>query len=162
MLLTHTTKESNYSSLKFLNVKLTLRTCCLVLITLLLASYAGMGLGILPGVPFPMKATSGVMAVGHAPETQPESPPSLSLGDDYQGGKIGYILQPGDPGYDAMKIKALVVGTPLSSNGPWATTWNLTTNVKDTTLGAGPSNTTSLVSLMGQGDYAAYNMDTLT
>lgn len=88
---------------------------------------------------------------------------ALTLGQDFQGGKIGYILQPGDPGYDSSLVKGLIVAPELTA-APWAIPpYEYTpTNVTTDGLGEGAANTTALVNLMGPGDYMAFKIDTST
>ena len=88
-----------------------------------------------------------------------------TLGATYEGGTVGYILQAGDPGYDASLVKGLIVG-PLNSLPitPWAIDpylFNLT-NVTSPSFGTGAANTAALVNLMGPGNYMAYKIDTAT
>ena len=90
---------------------------------------------------------------------------ALTLGQDFQGGKIGYILQPGDPGYDPAVTKGLIVGPKdLLTETNWATSqyWFVATGVTTDGLGVGADNTTALVNLMGPGNYIAYQIDTAT
>ena len=63
----------------------------------------------------------------------------LVVGDDFQGGKLAYILEPGDDGYDAT----------------WSNVTNMVTNATTKTIGWGSKNTNTIVGLQGTGDYAA-------
>jgi hypothetical protein len=81
----------------------------------------------------------------------------LSVGDIYQGGIIGYILQSGDPGYDENVQHGLI--TPLgdqSSGIEWFVGSSYTsTGATATALGTGNENTIRIVNSQGAGSYAA-------
>lgn len=80
----------------------------------------------------------------------------LAVGQSYQGGKIAYILQAGDPCYIAGQIHGLIAAPPSQStntNAPWS---NSLTNIgTSTALGSGNTNTIAIVTNQGSGSYAA-------
>lgn len=83
----------------------------------------------------------------------------LSIGADYQGGKIGYIYQNGDNGYVPGEFHGIIV-TP-TDYGSWSWGCNLTGIVAfGTTLGYGKVNTEKIVQACPQEGAArvAYNV----
>lgn len=87
---------------------------------------------------------------------------NMSIGMDYRGGKIAYIFQLGDPGYDANVPHGLIYATSDQSTSiVWISGGNTqTTSVPGgtfTTLGTGSANTNNIIA---QAEAAGNNNET--
>jgi hypothetical protein len=88
-----------------------------------------------------------------------KKPTVLIAGQSYGGGKVAYILVPGDPGYSAGETHGLIAATSDQNNGS-SVSWsvngtNITTGATGTAIGTGLFNTTKITSIQGAGSYAA-------
>jgi hypothetical protein len=91
-------------------------------------------------------------------------PPTINIGDVYGGGKLAYLLQSGDPGYDPNVAHGLIAanadgnsGLFIGWNSPNDQYANHTTGAIATALGTGFANTTAIITAHGgMGNYAAY------
>ena len=78
------------------------------------------------------------------------TPVFYTVGQSALGGKIAYILQPGDPGYDANVQHGLVAATSDQSTSIFW--WNgsyVTTGATATAIGTGLANTNTIIAVQG-------------
>ena len=82
--------------------------------------------------------------------------PILTVGQIYQDGILAYILQQGDPGYDANVQHGLIAAPYDQSTGiEWDNGSNIATGAAGIAIGTGNANTNTIVSIKGAGSYAA-------
>ena len=78
-----------------------------------------------------------------------------AIGDNFQGGKVAYVLQSGDAGFDP-NVQHGIIAAPSdqSNSAPWSLTLT-STGATSQAIGSGQSNTNVIVTDQGAGTYAA-------
>jgi len=80
----------------------------------------------------------------------------LAVGDPYQGGKIGYLLQAGDQGFDAKVQHGIIVApAELSDGSEWGCAETVIAGSDGIAIGTGNQNTRDIVAGCTQAGIAA-------
>jgi hypothetical protein len=114
--------------------------------------------GLIPNTIYHVRAyATNVLGIGYGEELIFKTQPLLSIGDTYQGGRVGYLLKSGDAGYNPDVIHGLIVAPAeaLPNSYYWYNGKNGNTGGNGSSTGTGYQNTISIVSYLGNGTYAA-------
>lgn len=102
-------------------------------------------------------------SISVTPSPTPTPAPTYTIGQSALGGQIAYILQSGDPGYDANIQHGLVVANYTTE---WQVQWGCygtaLTGAQGTAIGTGNQNTLDIIAGCAESNRAAINCDGLT
>lgn len=81
---------------------------------------------------------------------------NLTIGMNYQGGKIAYFYKSGDIGYIPNEKHGIIISPDqVHTNKKWYNGYNIETFANNIEVGFGHANTLKIVNAQGNGDYAA-------
>lgn len=85
-----------------------------------------------------------------------------AIGDAYLGGKLAYILQVGDPGYNPSVLHGIIAATSDNVGLVWGCVGSAIAGANGTAIGTGLQNTNDIVNLCATTSSAAYYCKHLT
>ena len=87
--------------------------------------------------------------------TPTPTPPTIAIGESYQGGKIAYILQAGDIGYDSTVPHGLIAASSDQGVAPWGCQGVTILGADGTAFGTGNQNTIDIINGCSEAGIAA-------